>query len=741
MRAFSDPRTLLAVRSALLAAGVLALTGVFLGEHRVELGSLAATVHAFIAALGRYGILNLPRAGQSAAGAFAAVLVVVAWYGVGDVLVKSLRPAGGGPSSICPRSSCALDLAWACSLGAGTWSLVWFMLGLAGLYRTVTAAAALACGLALAALAVVRSGVARGAPRAGNGARAEPLALARAAALLVALPVAVAFVAALAPPTAKDALQYHLALPKAFLAAGGLVDVPENIANYFPLGAEMHGVWAMLLGRIVSVRAGEAAFGAVMFAFFPLLLAAVFGWARERGLARDWAWLAAGLVAGVPTICEVAGSGYVDLALALYVTLAIRAAARWWGTPDRATLAESALALGFAFTVKLTALFMVFVLALIVLIRTRGAAPEDTPGHGRLGAALAALAGAVAIGCPWYLRTWVRTGSPVFPFFAHVWPGGAPGWDLERSTMLHVFNALYGGADKGPLDYLLTPLSLSLTGQREVAASYEGVLGVSFLIGAGLLVWALARGGLDTELKIAAAAGGAFFAWWLVSAQVLRYLLPGLPLLALAGVGAGAALTAGGAVGRSLRWALAASVVAGEVVIVAWVAGDNPVLAATGAEPRAAYLERRLDYYPYYRLVNGSLPADVRIWLVDMRRDTYHLERPYVGDYLFEDYTLRKWVEAALAGRDVQRRALAAGITHVLIRHDILFDYARSPLVDDRRPRAENLARLERLRSFLADGTRVLRADRKFALVELAPGPEAVATPASRSGRRDSGTE
>jgi hypothetical protein len=251
---------------------------------------------------------------------------------------------------------------------------------------------------------------------------------------------------------------------------GGLGDVPENIANYFALGAEMHGLWAMLLGRAVSVRAGEAAFGAVLFSFFPLLLAAVFGWARERGLGLEWAWLAAAMVAGVPTVYEVAGGGYVDLALALYVTLAIRAAARWWDTQDRASLAESALALGFALAVKLTAAFVVFVVVLIVLARMRGA-PAGGAGQGRLGAGLAVLAGALAIGCPWYLRTWVRTGSPVFPFFAGVWPGRAPGWDIERSTLLVGFNALYGGADKRPLDYLLAPFSVSLLGQREVAAS------------------------------------------------------------------------------------------------------------------------------------------------------------------------------------------------------------------------------------------------------------------------------
>ena len=149
------------------------------------------------------------------------------------------------------------------------------------------------------------------------------------------------------------------------------------------------------------------------------------------------------------------------------------------------------------------------------------------------------------------------------------------------------------------------------------------------------------------RVHIIAASGGAFFVWWLASAHVLRYLFPALPLVAVATAGAGAALSDAARSAPWLRWALVASVVAGEVVIIAWFVANNPLLAATGAEPREAYLERRLDYYPYYRLINDSLPAAATIWLVDMRRDTYHLERPYVGDYLFEDYTLRKWVEEA----------------------------------------------------------------------------------------------
>ena len=102
-----------------------------------------------------------------------------------------------------------------------------------------------------------------------------------------------------------------------------------------------------------------------------------------------------------------------------------------------------------------------------------------------------------------------------------------------------------------------------------------------------------------------------------------------------------------------------------------------------------------------------------------MRRDTYHLDRPYFSDFVFEDYTLTQSVRGASNAAELRARARADGITHLLVRHDLLFDYARSPIVDDRRPREHNLAKLQLLADFFQDGTRLLRGDRKFWLIEL----------------------
>ena len=118
-------------------------------------------------------------------------------------------------------------------------------------------------------------------------------------------------------------------------------------------------------------------------------------------------------------------------------------------------------------------------------------------------------------------------------------------------------------------------------------------------------------------------------------------------------------------------------------------------------------------------MINDEIPRAARIWLIDVRRDTYHLERAYSGDYLFEDYTLRRTLAGGKDAEALRRAARADGITHVFIRHDTLFDYARSPLVDDRLPQSENAARLARLRDFLLEGTTVIRGDQKFLLVAL----------------------
>jgi hypothetical protein len=427
------------------------------------------------------------------------------------------------------------------------------------------------------------------------------------------------------------------------------------------------------------------------------------------------------VIAWIPTGYEVAASAYVDLALAGYTALAVRAFGRWWTSGQPRQLAWVAAGVGGALSIKLSAAFLLLPLALLGLLHALGTGSQDRePARPSTALTAAGVLGALALGvtlaAPWYVRNWIRTGSPLFPFYLEIWPAEAPGWDLERSRLYETLFSLYGGIS-GPLDYLWSPIRLAVAAQPDQPAFYDGVLGIAFIFALPVLAWALWRRRLDVELRLAVLVSAGLFVFWLFSSQQLRYLLPAAAGLAVAIAVAGSALERG--LSRPLCGLVVAGAALGLPVVLAWFLALDPARVVLGGESREAFLARRLDYYPYYQVVNRDLPPTARVWLIDMRRDTYHLDRPAFSDFIFEDYTLTRYVRAATRVDEIRDRVRADGITHLLVRHDILLDYDRSPIVDERRPRQENVAKLELMTAFFTQGTRVIKGDQKFWLLEL----------------------
>src|SRR4029077_14932993 len=99
---------------------------------------------------------------QCLIGVLIAGLIGLAWYGVGDTIVRHVdTPSDGGAVDDAVLRVAELSL-----VGAGAWSLIWFFLGAAPLYRPSVAGLALLVGLVLASrafisLRVTAAGVAR----------------------------------------------------------------------------------------------------------------------------------------------------------------------------------------------------------------------------------------------------------------------------------------------------------------------------------------------------------------------------------------------------------------------------------------------------------------------------------------------------------------------------------------------------------------------------------------------------
>ncbi len=643
-------------------------------------------------------------------GAAAALLIGVSWFGIGNFAIGFIKTERS------ETHSHILELAIKTAAGSAIWSLTWFFLGVAGLYNAAAAVVITVVGIAFAAFGLTRVREAKTESRVPESASAIDKFLL----VLIAIPILLAFIAALAPPTAKDTLLYHFAVPKAFIAQGSSAFIDGNIASFLSLGMEMHNVWAMLLGGVFSVRAGEVAAGAAMFMFLPLLAMAIFGWARELGIERRWALIAVLIVATVPTVFYVASSAYVDVGLALYVTIAIYALCRWWNEPSFGWAAIMAIFLGAALSVKLTTVFVIAAFALVILLKLRAAKEREQDLKPLIIGGFAALVIAGAIASPWFLRTWNATGSPVFPFYMSIWPGKADGWDVERSNLFQAMNSQYGGIEKSAADYVLLPWNLSVNAQPDIAENFDGVLGVAFLIGIPVFLFALWKYELPFEIKISAGVAAIVFLFWMFSSQQLRYLLPILPVLAIAMVFSGQRVFEQDLNSRKMmQGALAGASIAGILVSAAWFLQKAPVRVVLGGETRDEYLARNLDHYSYYQLLDSVAEKDDKVWLINMCRDTYTLDRPAVSDYLFEDWTFRKVLWESGNEEELRAKAKTLGVQYALIRHDFLFDYDKTTLVDDKRPRAENEAKMKLAKDFVLDPANTIKSDNKFSLVKV----------------------
>lgn len=684
-----------AVLVAIWAAALLVVFTAFRSGDVLKLPSLAGNLGGG------------PLFGSGIADAFAAVVTAfvigLSWFCLGSFIFGFL------PASDEPAASFEIDIAKKAALGAAVFSLIWFFLGLAGLYNSIAASFSVLFGF-LAGVHVFTRKNGTKASLQDDGGRSHFIVFLK---LLIAIPLLLSLISSLAPPTAKDTLLYHFSVPKQFIAQGGNAFIEGNIASYLALGTEMHVVWARLLGGFVSERAAEAAGGAAVWFFFPLLLAAVYGWAREEGISKPWSMLAAVLVACIPTAYHVAASGYVDLALSLFVVLAAISLLKWLRTGNTRSAVLLGVFLGAALSIKLTTVFVIAAFVLVVLLRARG-----NEMRGSLGQGVMALVLAGVIASPWYLRTWAETGSPVFPFYMSIWPGEAPGWDVERSNLFQAMNSQYGGVQTNSENYLTAPLRISLAAQPEDADLYDGVLGAMFIIGLPLVLWAAWKRELADGIGPLLIIAGVVYLFWLFSSQQLRYLLPITPLLAIA-IASAADRSKDGPMRNAWKYSLTAASVIALLTAFAWFSMKAPLRVALGGETREAYLTRNLDYYSYYAWLNRESGPDERTWLINMRRDTYNIERPIFSDYIFEDWTLRKMVWDARSADELRKRTREMGVNYVLTRHDFLFDHDRTTLVDDRKPRPENEAKLKIAKEFLLDPARTIRADEKFSLIRI----------------------
>ena len=590
----------------------------------------------------------------------------------------------------------ALRAATAVALGSGLAGLALFWLGMAG-WLTPRAPLVVTAGFGLAGAAVLHRLDGWRRTFAFLDAFAVPRKH-RPAALLFALLLAVPGLFLLAdlvmPVMEFDSTMYHMMSARVYRETQS---VPYQGALRY--NALPH-LSVLLLVRHWSILGDDALAKLVNLEYVLMLLLALVYAAREFGWKAGW-------IPGVlfvltsPLLFFVARFEYSDLPLAAYTTVA--GCLLFHQVRRRTTVGVAAgLVLGFAASIKLQG----HVLAACLLFGFAAASlkwdrPPDLSRNFLVAARTLVVAGLLAaLVCGgWWLRSWVSTGSPAYPFFIQDHP--------DAAGMLR--NDSNYGRGHGPAAFLLIPWHMIVGPPKAFADPFvfgpAGLLLAAAAVVAGVRI----RKAPPPEIVFLVSTLAVYLLFWFFTSQVMRYLVSLLPLagvlflwlLARSGIPRRVPLFVALllAIFPLVNTGLTSTVFRYGVLPGVTHAGKQQALAA--AEPA----------YPVLRELNRHAGGQDRTYLLFCENCKYHTLSRTWGDW-YGDRSYFWLEQGTRSASDVVGKLKAAGFRWVVVNRGraragasiFRWDFSQSAFVQPDRE---------------LSGARTLYSDRNFAVFQL----------------------
>ncbi len=415
---------------------------------------------------------------------------------------------------------------------------------------------------------------------------------------------------------------------------------PDLHETVYPLVTELIYLPALEFRGPVACRWIQWALGLVLFTNVTALARPSLG---RRG------WWAGVVVLLAPAVSNGMSAPLNDVALAAFGTAAIFAWVRLLDRPSVAAAVVAGLFAGFAAGVKYPALVL-FVL-LTAATRLQGLRRPSTGNMVRrrswltLTAVYAAVA--IAVGGCWYLRAYLHTGNPVYPFFRHAF--GGSGLDevldpIKRPMAVTPWNLLLA----------LGPLSL----QPDRFDSFSHQFGPIFLL--FLPVALMER--LPRRVLGLAALGYLFMMLCLTQRQSMRFVLIALGPLAIAVAHGASAWCDRKTVPARLMIGILLAALGLEAGLA--LARSRHVLGlVVGRDSAESLLARREPTYVVGRWASRNLPATAHLIGQDHRG--FYIPRPYTMELAHRRRTgLGRHGESP---GEIVARLRHSGFTHLML--------------------------------------------------------------------------
>jgi len=393
------------------------------------------------------------------------------------------------------------------------------------------------------------------------------------------------------PLTSWDAAVAHASLPATYVRLDEIRLLPGNVYSAYP--QLIHTLGALDFTYYDKFEVGPANWLLSVFA-----CGAVYGLAHRIG-GRTAGLIAAAMFATSPIFIAQLSTVAIDVPFTGFIASALLALVIWGDTKSvRYLIAAGAIA-GAACGIRHSGYLAAFLMFVWVVIQSK----DNRAKLSAIFAASVAIASA-----PWWLRSWVLVGNPVYPLLTSVFgDGGMP--DVQVTAPLQHETAQHAGI----LDFLTFPWRIAMHPE-----SFDG--------------WQASPGGLVLALGVVGVLWGGRMARWLggfslagiltiyMVQRFARYLLPFFMPLQVTGA---LAAVRPGPLRRPIAVLLVLTYIYGLGLAVATSYQKWPVVF--GRESREEYLTRRVERYPAFQWVNAHVPEDAVVLTLDPR--SFYIQR------------------------------------------------------------------------------------------------------------------
>ncbi|MDY0362865.1 MAG: glycosyltransferase family 39 protein [Desulforegulaceae bacterium] len=541
--------------------------------------------------------------------------------------------------------------------------------------------------------------------------------------LFLLLILIIVFILSSVPPISRDALVHHLAVPKLYIEARKIIELPCMSYSYFPMNLDMLYLIPLYFGNDIIPK-----FIHFSFALFTSFL--IYNYLKKR-LDKNYSIFGAFLFLSVPIIIKLSITVYVDLGLLFFSASSLILLFEWVNSKFKLKyLVFSGVFCGLAMGTKYNGLITFFIISMFVPFfysRFSGVKKYISLKSCSFGIFFVFIA--LAVFSPWMARNYIWKGNPVYPLYNKYFNiknenlcKVHEGIVYEESLGINLFKKRELFYNETPLDMALLPVRIFFQGKDNDFQFFDGKLSaLLFFLPIIAFIPYGKKDEFEYEKKAMLIFSALFFFFAFFSSVVrIRYFAPVISFLVILSVFGikkfNLIVSEKFKKYKKFLFPLFYGSIALYLIIYngGYIKHQfeyvKPFKYINGELSRTQYISMFRKEYPAFEFINENLPETSNILFFYLGKRGYYCDRNYVPDegrsIFFLYYLVRTFENADDISKELEKR----GVTHFLFNNK----FVKERIAEDLKNKETEI-----LLNFINLNTKKMYDDFGFSLYEI----------------------